>query len=187
MRIERAFGFVDLCGFTAFTEAEGDEEAVRVLADFRTATRDICSRRGVRVAKWLGDGAMFVGVGPSLLVTTVLEIEERIDWAASPLALRAGLAQGPVILFEGDDHIGSSVNLAARLCDAAGAHQVLATAEMAAAAPEWAAVTSVGLVTVPGFARPVEAVQLSRREHREGRPLPVARDERSTVPQHAAG
>jgi class 3 adenylate cyclase len=79
-----------------------------------------------------------------------------------------------VILFEGDDHIGSSVNLAARLCDAAGAHQVLATPEVAAAAPEWADVTPVGWVTVHGFAKPVEAVQLSRREHAEGRRLPLA-------------
>lgn len=169
MRIDRSFGFVDLCGFTAFTEAEGDEEAVRVLAEFRAAARDVASRRGVRVAKWLGDGAMLVSVGPGLLVTTVLEIEERIDWSGSPLALRAGLAQGPVILFEGDDHIGSSVNLAARLCDAAGAHQVLATPDLAASAPDWADVTPVGAVMVHGFAKPVEAVQLSRREHVENR------------------
>jgi class 3 adenylate cyclase len=165
MRIERSFGFVDLCGFTAFTEIHGDEEAVRCLGQFRTAVRDVASQRGVRVAKWLGDGAMFVSVGAPLLITTILEIEERIDAAGSALTLRAGMADGPVILFEGDDHIGSAVNLAARLCDVAAPHQVLATPSVASASPPWVEVEPVGLLQVPGFARPVEVVDLSRRTH----------------------
>ena len=37
------------------------------------------------------------------------------------------MARGPVILFEGDDYIGTAVNLAARLCDIAAPHEVLAT------------------------------------------------------------
>ena len=30
MRVERTFAFVDLCGFTRFTDTHGDEEAVDV-------------------------------------------------------------------------------------------------------------------------------------------------------------
>ena len=165
VRVERSFGFVDLGGFTSFTEERGDEQAVQVLSLFRSAVRDVASRNGVRVAKWLGDGAMFVAVTTPELICTVLEIEERIDEVGSPLPLRAGLAEGPVILFEGDDYIGSAVNLAARLCDTAQAHQVLATTDVASVAPEWVRASPVGMVLVAGFGFPVEAFDLSRRAH----------------------
>ncbi|HEX3948114.1 MAG TPA: hypothetical protein VHW47_10435, partial [Acidimicrobiales bacterium] len=74
MRTHRNFGFVDLSGFTALTETEGDERAVSVLSSFRTVVRDICSRRGVRIAKWLGDGAMLVTVEATPLLAATLEM-----------------------------------------------------------------------------------------------------------------
>ena len=50
--------FLDIRDFTAFTERYGDEQTVVVLASFRTRVREVAARRGVRVTKWLGDGAM---------------------------------------------------------------------------------------------------------------------------------
>src|SRR3954447_13341817 len=88
MRVERTFAFVDLCGFTAFTESEGDQRAVEVLADFRACVRQVASDYGVRVAKWLGDGAMFVGVDQEALVSAVLEVERHFDETQAALALR---------------------------------------------------------------------------------------------------
>src|SRR6201999_2205680 len=75
VRVHRSFAFIDLSGFTALTEAGGDENAVNVLSAFRTLVRNICSRRGVRIAKWLGDGAMLVGVETTPLLASVLEME----------------------------------------------------------------------------------------------------------------
>ena len=60
MRVARTFAFVDLSGFTQFTDLHGDDEAVAVLSQFRAALRATASDIGVRVAKWLGDGAMLV-------------------------------------------------------------------------------------------------------------------------------
>jgi class 3 adenylate cyclase len=74
VRVHRSFAFVDILGFTALTEHEGDERAVEVLAAFRRLLRDICGRRGVRIAKWLGDGAMLVGVETQPLLATILEL-----------------------------------------------------------------------------------------------------------------
>lgn len=176
MRVLRSFAFVDLSGFTAFTDLHGDEVSGGVLAEFRAAVRDVSSRRGVRVAKWLGDGAMFVAVEASPLVAAVLEMEEKVD-ATSPLCLRAGLTEGRVILFEGDDYIGSHVNLAARLCDLAPPNQVLATPELQSALPPWAAAEPFGPVVVRGFGRPVPVVRLSRRDHGGGVVDPVCRME----------
>ncbi|HEX7168173.1 MAG TPA: adenylate/guanylate cyclase domain-containing protein [Acidimicrobiales bacterium] len=160
MRVGRAFAFLDLSGFTAFTATNGDEEAGRVLTEFRSVVREVSSRRGVRVAKWQGDGAMFVSVEPQPLVETVLEIEHRIDGTPSPLRLRAGITYGHVILFEGDDYIGSAVNLAARLSDAAQPHEILASVELRPFVPAWADVEPAGPIVVRGFATPVPVLRL---------------------------
>lgn len=163
MRVDRSFAFVDLCGFTELTATQGDDHATGVLASFRATVRETASRRGVRVAKWLGDGAMLVGVDPEPLVCAVLEIERRVDEGGSPLPIRAGLARGLVILFEGDDYIGTPVNLASRLCDAAGPRQVLAVPEFEDCCAPWVSVSTPYRVAVPGFHEPVELVRLTRR------------------------
>ncbi len=162
MRVERSFAFLDLCGFTRFTSSEGDDQATNVLARFRACVRDIASRRGVRVAKWLGDGAMIVAVEAPPMVAAVLEIEARVDDGTSPLPIRAGLATGAVILFEGDDYIGTPVNLAARLCDVAGPRQVLIVPELLAASPPWAAAGELHRLPIAGFSTPIDVVRLTR-------------------------
>jgi adenylate cyclase len=162
VRVDRSFAFLDLCGFTSYTATEGDARATSVLAGFRATVREIGSRRGVRVAKWLGDGAMLVGVEAEPLVSAVLEVEHRIDDLTSLLPIRAGLCRGPVILFEGDDYIGTPVNLASRLCDAAGPRQVLAGTSFCRVCPPWVAASDPYLVAIPGFREPVDVVRLLR-------------------------
>ena len=53
-RVERTFAFLDLCGFTAYTDEKGDAAAYDVISKFRTAVRQVAAERGVRLAKWLG-------------------------------------------------------------------------------------------------------------------------------------
>jgi len=161
VRVERHFAFVDLCDFTRYTDANGDEKAVAVLTGFRAAARETCSDHGVRVAKWLGDGAMFVSTEGPRLVSCILALKRRIEELDIALPLRAGLAGGDVILFEGDDYIGGPVNLAARLCDAAAPREVLACAELAGAVPPGAAALPMGSREISGFAHPVEIVRIS--------------------------
>lgn len=124
LRIERTFIFVDLSGFTSFTRTNGADRAAAQLTMFRHVTRTIASRRGVRVAKWLGDGAMLVGVeaGPAIALGAHLIARIR----NSSLTVRVGIATGTALLFEGDDYIGEPVNLAARLCSVAAPGEVLA-------------------------------------------------------------
>ncbi len=180
MRVVRSFGFVDLCGFTHFTAIEGDDPATRVLAEFRRTVRDVASGRGVRVAKWLGDGAMIVGVQAGPLVVAMLEIEAIAEDARSLLPIRAGLATGPVILFEGDDYIGTPVNLANRLCDMAQPGEVLAVPQLAVYCPPWADAGEAHPVPVAGFPAPVEVVSMARRASAGGGRVPA---ERAAEPQ----
>jgi class 3 adenylate cyclase len=158
--VRRTFAFLDLSGFSALTESEGDERAVAVLGVFRAALRDICSRRGVRIAKWLGDGAMLVSVDTMPLVAAALETKSAIDVAPEPITLRCGVTRGAVILLEGDDYVGHAVNVASRLCDLAVGHEVLAVPSVVPELPPWATVETAPDVSVRGLERPIEVVRL---------------------------
>jgi class 3 adenylate cyclase len=159
--VRRHFAFVDLCGFTTLTDEEGVGQAVVALSTFRAVVRERAGWRGVRVAKWLGDGAMLVSTDPRPLVDAVLRMEHALDQRGCRLPLRGGLAAGRVILFEGDDYIGRAVNLAARLCDEAAPHQVLITSSLYAAAGDGLPGKPMGAQMVRSFSRPVELVDLS--------------------------
>jgi adenylate cyclase len=121
--VDYTFGFLDISGFTAYCEKEGEHAAIELLTRFRLLTRSVAVRRGVRIAKWLGDGVMLVAADQGPAVATVAELVVRC--ASGGLQTHAGLARGPVLLFEGDDYVGRPVNLAARLCDAAEAGVML--------------------------------------------------------------
>jgi adenylate cyclase len=160
VRVDRWFAFVDLAGFTSFGDEHGDDESVRVLTVFRAIVRSVATDYGVRIAKWLGDGCMLVSVAPDQLVAAVCTLERLVDDAELPLQIHAGMAGGAVILLEGDDYTGGTVNLASRLMDAAGPHEIFALPELAAHAPPNTPVEPVGMLDVAGFHLPVEVVRL---------------------------
>lgn len=174
MRVPRAFAFVDLSGFTKFTDLYGDDEAVAVLTQFRAVLRATASDIGVRIAKWLGDGAMLVSVDTGTLVEATVSMSDHFA-DAGLLPLRAGLAAGNVILFEGDDYTGGAINLAARLCDLAQPLEVLATTDVGEHCPDGIAAIPAGDYGVAGLSAPVEVVRLvhaSRFEVTGETPLP---------------
>jgi class 3 adenylate cyclase len=164
VRVTRWFAFVDLSGFTSFGDEFGDDESVRVLTLFRGAVRQVATDFGVRIAKWLGDGCMLVSVDAAQLVGSVCRLEALAHELALPLQIHAGCAGGDVILLEGDDYTGRSVNLAARLAGVAGPHEILATADLAEHAPDGTPVEPAGMITVAGLHDPVEVVRFGCSE-----------------------
>lgn len=155
-RVRRSFAFVDVCGFTALSDEHGDDAAVEALVAFRRHVRDACGHYGVRVAKWLGDGAMLVGVDPEQLACAAFEVVATdVDDQHRPRA-RAGMSVGEVLVFEGDDYIGRVVNQASRLCDAAGAGELLVSATVAPWLPPSLHLRRVRPLAVPGFRSEVE-------------------------------
>ena len=160
MRVHRSFAFVDVSGFTSLTEHQGDEHAVEVLTAFRALLRDICSRRGVRIAKWLGDGVMLVCVETQPLLAAILELHYVVCEVAGPVqtvSIRSGITSGDVILMEGDDYIGHCVNVAARLCDLAQGGEALASPSVMEDLPRWGAVLADRHVALRGVEKPVTA------------------------------
>jgi adenylate cyclase len=158
-RVTRTFAFIDLCDFTDYGDAHGDDAAVAELLTLRASVRAAAPLFGVRVDKWLGDGVMLVGVDAAPVVAAVMAICHR-HAETGELPMRAGIATGPVILLEGDDYVGRAVNTAARLCDRAGPGEVLAATD-GLELPEWVEEHDVEPVTVRGLHEPVPLVSLS--------------------------
>lgn len=161
VRVRRTFAFLDVSGFTAMTVAEGDERSVAVLGVFRGALRRICSRRAVRIAKWLGDGAMLVGTETTPVLAAALEVMCAPELVAEGVEMNCGVTTGPVILLEGDDYIGHAVNVAARLCDLAHGGQLLAEPAVVPHLPAWALAGEPAQTTVRGVTAGVEVVELA--------------------------
>jgi len=148
LTVERSFAFVDICGFTSYCEHYGEHLALDLLIEFRQITRAVVARRAVRVSKWLGDGVMIVSLEPALLAAACAEISLRCGMDG--LDTHAGIATGSVLLLEGDDYVGRTVNLAARLCDAAALGQTL-TAGPLTALPPWLIAGDPALIALPGM------------------------------------
>src|SRR5436190_22268469 len=70
-RVTRTFAFIDLCGFTDFSDSHCDDAAVGELVNLRASVRAAAPLFGVRVDKWLGDGVMLVGVDVEPVVAAV--------------------------------------------------------------------------------------------------------------------
>lgn len=153
-RIQATFCFVDLAGFTALTEAQGDADAADVATKFADITR-VSLGPSDRLIKTIGD-AVFV-MSPT--AASGIEFVERLLMRTCSRpdfpALRAGLHFGDAVQRD-NDVFGASVNLAARVAAEAFAGEVIGTQPIADAAKDQdIAVVELGPV-------PLKNVQINR-------------------------
>lgn len=160
MRIQAAFGFIDLAGFTALTEEHGDEDAAALATRFARVARG-CLGEGDRLVKSIGDAVLVTSPTAESGVTLVerLLTEAAADARFPPL--RAGLHFGDAIRRDGDV-FGHAVNLAARVAGEAHAGEVLGTAPIAAAARKVGiAVADLGAVNLKNVSGAVPLFSLA--------------------------
>lgn len=126
-----AVAFTDLVGSTELYERVGDARAFALVQEhWRAATRIVTSYRGA-IIKTLGDGLLMSfptagdAIGASLeMMAHAAALGARED---IPVALRAGVHEGPVYLVRGHDRadlFGRTVNLASRLATVGGGQQI---------------------------------------------------------------
>jgi adenylate cyclase len=127
------FLFADLAGFTALTEAHGDEEAAALVADFCDAVRAELPP-GASCVKTIGDAVMLHIPDPGEAILLGLHITHGLMPGHGAPAVRVGLHHGSAIERDGD-YFGAAVNLAARVSGVATGGEVLLTAHTAALAP----------------------------------------------------
>ena len=122
-----AIAFLDLTGFTALAEEQGDQAAAAIAADLASVVREAAQAHGGRPVKWLGDGVMFHFSDPGGAIASGIDIVEQTERAIAVPA-RMGINAGAVIVQEGD-YFGRTVNVAARIADYARPHEVVVSEE----------------------------------------------------------
>ncbi|PSL17103.1 adenylate/guanylate cyclase domain-containing protein [Shimia abyssi] len=133
--------FSDIRGYTAFSETVTPEEVIEVLNRYFEFQAEIVERHGGDIDKFVGDELMAMFVGDDKedrAVRCGVEIRDALAQhfgghdGQRELAVGIGIASGGVVLGamgarQRMDYtvLGSTVNLAARLCSKAGPWQVL--------------------------------------------------------------
>jgi adenylate cyclase len=123
-----AMGFVDLTGYTALTESEGDRQALRYARRLERIIREACHAHEMRIVKRLGDGFMLTSNSVTEMISGVLNIVRAAEDREDMPTARAGVAYGRAVSRAGD-FFGHTVNLAARIVDQAAPAEVLASEE----------------------------------------------------------
>jgi class 3 adenylate cyclase len=174
--------FVDLRGYTAFTEAVEPEEVMCVLREFHAVVGELSLQYGGNVERFAGDSIMVVFNHPLQLPQPAIEaarmaraVIREVDqvlggrWSRSGYDLRlgVGLARGyasigPLGCESRPDYgvIGSVVNLASRLCSKAGPGQILISRSLVADLEPQFDVVALGTTPLKGFSKPVPLFSL---------------------------
>lgn len=145
--VTATFMFVDIAGFTALTEARGDEDAAKLVADFCDAVKSELPAFGGVQIKAIGDALMLRIADPGQAVLLGLRIVHDVLPSHGAPAVRVGLHHGPAIERDGD-YIGAAVNLAARVSAAATGGEARDPVELVAAVRQGPA-SDGGLVIDP--------------------------------------
>ena len=181
-RREISVVFIDLRGFTAFTDQAEPEEVMEMLHAFHAAMGRIVLVYGGTLERFAGDSVMVFFNDPVPMerpAEAAVRMALAMQAAFPPLAaewrkrgfelgLGCGIAQGYATLgqigFEGRwDYaaIGSVTNLAARLCSEATAGQVLVDRKTMAMVETLVDAAALGALALKGFTHPVPAFALS--------------------------
>jgi adenylate cyclase len=145
--------FIDLTGFTRYTEEEGDMEALDVIENFVETVESTLPREAT-IVKTIGDEVMVVSPDAASLTEWAVEFLRRFPQRPQP---RVGIHCGEAVYRDGD-YFGSQVNLAHRVTNRALAGEVLVTDRVAAAIEgrEQLELEPIGQVSLKGFPVPTD-------------------------------
>ena len=134
--------FADVAGYTALTEAHGDDLAADLVGTFDDRVGELLPAYGGERVKVIGDALMLRVADPSAAVGLALAIVHDVMRDHGCPAVRAGVHCGPAVERRGD-WFGTTVNVAARVASLAVGGEVLVTAAVREAAGDLDGVTFV--------------------------------------------
>ncbi len=117
-----ALCFIDIAGFTRYTEEEGDLEALDLVERF-VETVEVTLPPEATIVKTIGDEVMVVSPDAASLTEWAVGFLSRFSERPQP---RVGIHFGEAVYRDGD-YFGGQVNLAHRVVSRAQAGEVLAT------------------------------------------------------------
>ena len=152
--------FSDIRGFTEYTDQYGDEAAVRMLHKHNGIVEAQLARYGGQVVKRQGDSFMVSFEAARTAVTSAVAIQRKLDESRSrgqgvTIQVGIGINLGEPVR-EGADYFGGAVNLASRICAAAGPGQILVsqTLRNVVAKMEGTSFIDIGPQPIKGFSEP---------------------------------
>jgi adenylate cyclase len=158
--------FTDMVGSTDLTSTHGDYAAQEVLKAHDLIVRTALTNFEGKEIKHLGDGIMASFKNHNRALAAAIEIQKRVagnnnSGPEFPLHVRIGINSGEPIRKD-NDLFGSSVQLAARLCDKAGSDSILVSQDLRDLCDERSPFTFIdaGQQTLKGFKEPVTTYQI---------------------------
>lgn len=121
--------FTDIEDSTQWTARLGDSDASLLVKEHNELVRAQCAAHGGYEVKFRGDGFMLAFTSASKGVRCAIALQQEMKVFAqnhpeAPLRIRVGINSGEAVS-EGNDFLGTAVNIAARLTDAAMGGEVL--------------------------------------------------------------
>ena len=167
MSLQTTVVFTDLIGSTGVFEAVGNVRATEAVTQLTQWISEVCVAHGGRVVKTLGDGVFALFPSGQSAINAVVDMQrshqKRIESLPEPLRMpiRIGVAGGDVEIVAGDC-FGDAVNVAARLSELSGPHQIWANSLALDAADELDGVRfrTLGPIIIRGRAEPCSAYQV---------------------------
>ena len=143
--------FIDLTGFTRYTEEEGDLEALDVIENFVETVEGTLPPEAT-IVKTIGDEVMVVSPDAASLTEWAVALLARFPERPQP---RVGIHFAKAVYRDGD-YFGTHVNLAHRVVTRAQAGEVMVTDRVteAIAEREGLAFEPIGEVNLKGFPTP---------------------------------
>lgn len=171
MGVQSTVVFTDLFGSTKAFETLGNVCATQAVTQITSWIAAIVEARGGRVVKMLGDGVLALFSEHQRAIDAVVEIQRSHQQRLTemPLAqrmpIRIGVASGDVELVAGDCY-GDAVNVAARLSDLCGPHQIWANSAALDGTLESDGVRFhvLGRISIRGRAEPCDVYQIEWQE-----------------------
>jgi adenylate cyclase len=144
--------FIDLTGFTRYTEEEGDLEALDVVENFIRTVEETLPPEAT-VVKTIGDEVMVVSPDSGSLTEWAVGLLARFPERPQP---RVGIHYAQAVYRDGD-YFGTHVNLTHRVVNRALAGEVMVTDTVAEGLGERGLTCApIGEVSLKGFPEPTE-------------------------------
>lgn len=171
MSVRTTVVFTDLIGSTGVFEAVGNLKATEVVTRLTGWIGEVCVAYGGRVVKTMGDGVLAIFPEGPEAIDAVVEMQRThqknmVHMPANlQMPIRIGVASGDVEIVAGDC-FGDAVNVAARLSDLSGPHQIWANGESLVHVNlrDGIRMRSLGPITIRGRAEPCLAYQVEWKE-----------------------
>lgn len=171
MSVQTTVVFADLMGSTSVFETIGNARASRLVTGLTHWIGEIFASHRGQVIKTLGDGILAVFSQSADALAAVVDVQrshqKRIASSAATtrMPIRIGVARGEVEFVDGDCY-GDAVNVASRLSDLSGPHQIWANSASLDGCEEGDGVRfrPLGPITIRGRAEPCSVYQVEWHE-----------------------